>query len=41
MEEGREVIGVVEGDALGVDALLPTPTRDLRVAVRGVTLVLR
>lgn len=41
MDEGRELIGVVAGEALGVDELLPTPTRDLRVVVRGVTLALR
>lgn len=41
MDEGRELIGVVPGEALGVDELLPTPTRDLRVAVRGVTFALR
>lgn len=41
MDAGRELIGVVAGEAFGVDELLPTPTRDLRVPVRGVTLVLR
>lgn len=41
MEEGREVIGVVAGEALGVEELLFTPTRDLRDVVRGVTLALR
>lgn len=41
MDEGRELIGVVAGETLGVDELLLTPTRDFRVVVRGVTLVLR
>lgn len=41
MDEGRELIGVVAGEAFGVDELLLTPTRDLRVVVRGVTLALR
>lgn len=40
MDEGRELIGVVAGETLGVDELLPTPTRDLRDVVRGVTLAL-
>ena len=41
MDEGRELIGVVAGEALGEEALLLTPTRDLRAVVRGVMLVLR
>lgn len=41
MDEGRELIGVVAGEAFGVDELLPTPTRDLRDVVRGVTFALR
>ena len=41
MDEGRELIGVVAGEALGEDAPLLTPTRDFREEVRGVTLVLR
>jgi hypothetical protein len=41
MDEGREAIGVVAGEALGVGELLLTPTRDLRVVVRGVTFALR
>lgn len=41
MDEGRELIGVVAGETFGVEELLPSPTRDFRVAVRGVTLALR
>jgi hypothetical protein len=41
MDEGREVKGVVAGEALGVDEPLLTPTRDLRDVVRGVTFALR
>lgn len=41
MDEGRELIGVVAGETFGVEELLLTPTRDLRVAVRGVMLALR
>lgn len=35
------MIGVVAGEALGVDPLLLTPTRDLRDVVRGVIFALR
>lgn len=41
MDEGRELVGVVPGEALGVEELLLTPTRDFLVVVRGVTLTLR
>jgi hypothetical protein len=41
VDEGRELIGVVAGETLGEDALLLTPTRDLRAVVRGVMLALR
>ena len=41
MDEGRELIGVVAGEALGEEALLLTPTLDRRAVVRGLLLVLR
>lgn len=41
VDEGRELIGVVAGEAFGEDAPLPRPTRDLRDEVRGVMLVPR
>ena len=41
MEPGRELLGVAEGVALGVDEALSTPTRDFLEEERGVTLLLR
>lgn len=41
VDEGRVLLGVPEGVVVGVDCVLPTPTRDFLDEERGVMLLLR